>query len=85
MGSKSLLKKLSGFFDMDEKAKVKQRSELKELLARLKAKEADLQQKLEHEQDPERSSELAKKIDLVHTQRKKGVEMLQQLKAEKTA
>ena len=85
MGSKSLLKKLSGFFDMDEKARVKKRAELKDLLSRLKSKEAELQQKLEIEKDPERSNELAKKIDLVHSQRKKGVEMLQQLKAEKTS
>jgi len=82
MGRKKLLKKLTEFFDMDVRAREKRKEELNDLLARLKLKESELKEALEKEPDEQLKAELAQKIDLVHTQRKKGVKMLKELRTE---
>ena len=52
---------------------------MSEVLSRLKQKEVALKEKLEQETDEEERGRLRQKIDLVHTQRKKGVSVLQEL------
>ncbi len=85
MGRKKLLQKLSEFFDMDVRARDKRKEELNDLLARLKQKEVELKQELEKERDEQVRAKLAQKIDVVHTQRKKGVAMLKELRSEEKA
>jgi len=80
MGRKKLLQKLSAFFDMDVRARDKKKEELNDLLSRLKQKEMELKQELETELDEHIKSKIAQKIDLVHTQRKKGLNMLKELR-----
>ena len=82
MGSKKLLKKLSEFFGMDARDREKRKDELNDLLSRLKHKEIELKVELENEQDEKLMAELSQKIDVVHTQRKKGVQMLKDLRHE---
>jgi predicted negative regulator of RcsB-dependent stress response len=82
MGRKKLLKKLSEFFDMDMRDRDKRKDELNELLLRLKQKELELKTELENEQDEQLRSVIAQNIDVVHTQRKKGVQMLMDIRGE---
>jgi len=80
MGSKKLLKRLADFFDMDARAREQRKEELNELLTRLKQKEVSLKEELEQEKEETALKKLAQKIDVVHTQRKKGVKMLLELR-----
>ncbi len=82
MGSKKLLKKLAEFFDLDARARQKRKDELNELLARLKSKEEELKLERELETDEEVARHLDKKIDLVHSQRKKGISLLKEISHE---
>ena len=80
MGRKKMLRKLKEFFDMDARDRAQREDELNDLLSRLKQKELELKSEHEHEKDKKKKKELAQKIDVVHTQRKKGVEMLVELR-----
>ncbi len=82
MGRKKLLKKLGEFFSMDRRARVRRKEELKDLLSRLKLKECELLERLEHETDPQRRKALEGKIHVVHQQRKKGIGLLRELRDE---
>ena len=75
MGRKKMLKKLSEFFDMDARIREQRKEELAELLSRLKEKENELKQALATESSPELRDQLVQKIDIVHTQRKKGIQL----------
>lgn len=79
MGRKKLLRRLKEFFDMNARDRAQREDELNDLLSRLKQKELELSEELMHEKDKKKKSELAQKIDVVHTQRKKGVQMLKDL------
>lgn len=82
MGRKKLLKKLGEFFNMDRRARARRKEELKEILARLKAKECELQERLQREQEADKQKDLESKIRVVHQQRKKGIRMLKELREE---
>lgn len=82
MRRKKLLHRLKEFFDMDARGREQRKDELNDLLSRLKQKELELKAELEDEQDEKLKSDLARKIDVVHTQRTKGVEMLKELRNE---
>jgi hypothetical protein len=82
MGSKKLLKKLAEFFDMDARHRQKRKDELNELLSRLKSKEEELKTERELETDEKQMRDLDKKIDLVHSQRKKGISVLKEINHE---
>lgn len=82
MGRKKLLQKLTEFFDMDARDREQRKDELNDLLSRLKQKELELKAELENEQDEKLKSGIAQKIDVVHTQRKKGVQMLKDIRNE---
>jgi hypothetical protein len=82
MGSKKLLNKLADFFDMDARARQKRKDELNELLSRLKTKEEELKTERDLEIDEDQLRHLDKKIDLVHSQRKKGISLLKEINHE---
>lgn len=67
---------------MDARDRAQRKDELNDLLSRLKQKELELKTALDNEQDEKLKSELAQKIDVVHTQRTKGIEMLMDLRNE---
>lgn len=82
MGRKKLLQKLAEFFDMDSHARNKRKAELNELLKRLKEKEVSLKQEMEQQTDQKARDKLAQKIEVVHTQRKKGLAILKELRSQ---
>ena len=82
MGRKKLLKKLAEFFDMDVRDRDQRKGEINDLLSRLKQKEVELRNELDTETNEDRQKELEQKIDLVHSQRKKGISMVIELKNE---
>lgn len=82
MSRKKLLRRLKEFFDMDARDREQRKDELNDLLSRLKQKELELKALLDTEQDENIKSEIIQKIDVVHTQRKKGVKMLMEIRNE---
>ncbi len=82
MDLKKLLNKLAEFFDMDASARDQKKEELQDLLSRLKSKEVSLKEEMDQEDNTELKEKLSQKIDVVHTQRKKGVKMLIELRDE---
>ena len=58
------------------------RAKINDLLSRLKQKEVELRNELDTETNEDRQKELEQKIDLVHSQRKKGISMVIELKNE---
>jgi peptidoglycan hydrolase CwlO-like protein len=80
MRRKKLLHRLKEFFDMDARDRAQRKDELNDLLSRLKQKESELKAELYAEQDEQLKSEIEQKIDVVHTQRTKGIEMLMELR-----
>ena len=80
MGQKKLLKMLAEFFDMDERTRVKKKEEMADLLSRLKSKEQELKKELEAEHDKHHKHKLTQKINVVHSQRKKGIKKLKEMK-----
>jgi len=82
MGRKKLLIKLAEFFDLDARERDQQKEDLHVLLKRLKKKEVKLLEEMEQETDEEMKSKISQKINVVHSQRKKGVKMCKDLKNE---
>ncbi len=82
MGHKKLLKKLAEFFDMDVRDRDQRKGEINDLLSRLKQKEVELRNELDAEKNEDKQKELEQKINLVHSQRKKGISMMIDLKNE---
>ncbi len=82
MGRKKLLEKLAEFFNMEKSIKEQKKDELYNLLSRLKVKEKSLKKEKEKEMDEKQIKRLTQKIEVVHTQRKKGIKMLKKIKAE---
>lgn len=80
MKAKTLLAKLSLFFDDNIQGKKQEIAALKKLLKQLKAKEKDWQDKLKSLPQGEAFTELEEKILVIHLQRKKGIERLNSLK-----
>jgi hypothetical protein len=82
MHRKKLLHRLKDFFNMDARDRLQRKDELNDLLSRLKLKELELKEELDAELDEKQKSKIAQKIDVVHTQREKGVQMLMDLRNE---
>lgn len=80
MKARTLLAKLSLFFDDNVQGKNREIAALKKLLRQLKAKEKSWQNKLKTLPHGEAFTELEEKIRVIHLQRKKGVERLNSLK-----
>ena len=76
MKQKKLLEKLRIFFDSDARERKKQRSDVKDILKKLKKRERHLKEKLEDEKDKEKRNRIQQKIDVVYAQRKKGIALI---------
>lgn len=80
MDLSDLLDKLGGMLQPDARNKKHYRKKLKALLKDLKQKEVMLKEKLEASEDERKSNRLTKELEIVHTQRKKGIEALEETK-----
>ena len=81
MGRKKLLQKLAEYFDMDARTRSQRKGEINRLLSRLKKKEHELKKKLKRETSRTKRRVLEQKIDLVHRQRKKGHDLIKELRS----
>ncbi|MFT5719744.1 MAG: hypothetical protein ACI9W6_000032 [Motiliproteus sp.] len=76
MKTKKLLERIRAFFDVDLRDNLQMQASLTKVLEKLRLKQKKIQAELELEQDADRREALQLKIDLVHSQRKKGIAML---------
>jgi Skp family chaperone for outer membrane proteins len=80
MGLNTLLDKLGEMLGPEASKKKNYRKKLKTLLKDLKHKEDKLKKKLEQTDDERKRNRLLKELDIVHTQRKKGIKVLEETK-----
>jgi len=80
MSLNTLLDKLGDMLGPEASKKKNYRKKLKTLLKDLKHKEDKLKHKLETTDDERKRNRLQKELEIVHTQRKKGIEVLEQTK-----
>ena len=83
MGINALLDKLGDMLQPEARNKKHYRKKLKALLKDLKQKEVQLKEKLEVSEDEHKRKRLMKELDIVHAQRKKGIEALEISRKEK--
>ena len=83
MDLNDLLEKLGGMLQPEARNKKNYREKLKALLKDLKQKEVMLKEKLEASEDERKRNLLTKELEIVHTQRKKGIEALEDTTKEK--
>ncbi|MBL1142498.1 MAG: hypothetical protein HND53_10740 [Proteobacteria bacterium] len=78
MKQKKLLEKLKIFFDSNAREKKKQKSDVRNVLKKLKKRERQLKEKLELESNKAKQKRLQQKIDIVRAQRKKGIKIIKE-------
>jgi predicted nucleotidyltransferase len=78
MKQKKLLEKLKAFFDSDARERDKQKSDIKDILKKLKKKERNLKEKFDAEDDVEKRNRIQQKIDVIYAQRKKGIKLIKE-------
>lgn len=79
MKVKKLLAKAEAIFDSEQRERKEQKKHVKKVLQKLRNYEERLTEKLKRETDPATIEKLSRKISLVHTQRKKGLSLMQEL------
>ena len=85
MKLKKLLESLSELNDADQKVQLDKYKQIKKTLNELKKKCKELEEKVGKETDEERIKELKSKQKIIATQRRKGLELLKELKQLKKA
>ena len=83
MKLKKLIAQVQEYLDADERQRKEKIKHIKSVLKQLRAHEERLYEHLESESDPARIENLKRKIKLAHSQRKKGINMLKELKKQK--
>ena len=73
MGLKKMLNNLSDLLDPAVEKRKKTRKNIKTILKKLKAKENELKEKLASTDDERKRDRLQKELDIIHSQRMKGV------------
>ncbi len=76
MKTKKLIDRIRAIFDEDLRNNQQLQQSLNEVLEKLRLKEKKILAELEHEPNAGRREALQLKIDLVHSQRKKGIALL---------
>lgn len=80
MKIKKLLEKAESFLNSDERSRKEKKKSIKRVLNKLRKYENEINDQLDNESDDEARKLLQKKIALAHAQRKKGLDLLKQLK-----
>ncbi|MEE4638268.1 MAG: hypothetical protein V2J42_05980 [Wenzhouxiangella sp.] len=78
--SQSLIKKLRKFLSKKERERILKREKLHKLLKKMRKKQKELEQELADCRDEKTASDLRKRIRLLQEQRRKGVEVLTELR-----
>ncbi|MCK5431556.1 MAG: hypothetical protein KAI15_00165 [Gammaproteobacteria bacterium] len=79
MKQKKLLDKLKTFFDSDAREREKQKSDIKDILKKLKKRERKLKEKLDAEKNAGKRKHFQQEIDVIYAQRKKGIKLIKEL------
>jgi len=79
MKQKKLLDKLKTFFDSDAREREKQKSDIKDILKKLKKRERKLKEKLDAEKNAGKRKRFQQEIDVIYAQRKKGIKLIKEL------
>jgi FtsZ-binding cell division protein ZapB len=85
MKLKKLLEKVEKFLSADRDTQAVERKSVRELLKKLKDKERSLRKQLDDSRDSEERDSLKTRLEVVHAQRKKGVERIRALRKKKKA
>ncbi|SEP98727.1 hypothetical protein SAMN05421693_11336 [Ectothiorhodospira magna] len=80
MKTKRLLARLAGFLSADQTAQREELKSIRKVLKKLKAKERDLNARLEQTPPGDEYEEIAQKLQVIYAQRRKGVERVRALK-----
>jgi len=83
MKAAELLEKLKGYLGAERRAQIAKYDSIKRVLKKLKKKENALKDKLKKEHDEKARKRLQKEMDVLSAQRKKGVNVLKELKEAK--
>ena len=75
-----LLERLTELTDADRSEQLKQYKQLKKTLKQLRSKQKELEQKIVSEEDSDNCKELEEKLKIVSTQRRKGLDLLKELR-----
>ena len=76
MKQEKLLDKLKIFFDSDARERKKQKSDIKDILKKLKKRERKLKGKLDAENNAGKRKHFQQEIDVIYAQRKKGIKLI---------
>lgn len=79
MKQKKLLDKLKTFFDADARERDKQKSDIKDILKKLKKRERKLKGKLDAEKNTDKRKRFQQEIDVIYAQRSKGIKLIKEL------
>ncbi|MDP6184531.1 MAG: hypothetical protein QF609_12015 [Gammaproteobacteria bacterium] len=79
MKQKKLLDKLKTFFDAGARERERQRTDIKDILKKLKKRERKLKEKLAAEKSGGKRKRLQQEIDVIYAQRKKGVKLVKEM------
>jgi hypothetical protein len=80
MKTRKLLARLADFLDADRAAQQAEVESIRKLLKKLKEKERNLRDKLDRETDPDEREAIAAKLDVVHAQRRKGLDRVRAIR-----
>ncbi len=83
MKIEKLLHKLQAFFNTDEHKKRQHIEQLRKILLKLKKKERTIIHSIQQIDDDNLSKHYQTELEIIRAQRKKGIEVLQQLKDHK--
>ena len=85
MNYQKLLNKLKDILSAKRQAQLEKYSSLKKVLKSLRSEQKKLEEELAADIDEETRQEIATKLKVISKQRKKGLEVLQELKKERDA
>lgn len=82
--SKKLLNKLKDLLSAERKAQLKKYASLKKVLKALRVEKSRLKENLAEVSDENERQEIENRLRIISVQRKKGLEVLKELKKERT-
>ena len=83
MKYQKLIKKLKGILSAERQAQLEKYSSLKKVLKSLRAEKKKLEKEIAEDIDDETMNEITSKLKVISKQRKKGLEVLRDLKEER--
>ena len=80
MKAPKMLKIVKRFLSADEEKQYEHTKCFRDVLKKLKKKERDLKDKLEHEKNDRHRKQIKKELAIIYVQRRKGIEAMKKLK-----